>query len=93
MLHKELASQYIDERCLQTICKKAVGAKFNLTIPTAAEIGMSGDVTATASLNGTIKATASTSKDAAPSLQPPMAHVMSACLILSAFVAGSALIL
>lgn len=54
---------------------------------------MSGDATATASANGAIKATTSISTSAAPSLEPPMAHVMSACLVLSALVVGSSLIL
>jgi hypothetical protein len=72
------------------ICEKAVGDALNQTVPLQAQLSL--NATTTTNASGTTTARES-KKDGALSLQPPLAHVMSACLVLSAFVAGSSLLL
>ena len=90
---------------LQGMCKSAVGDKFNLTMPTAETIGASMNASvstskgknASATTTATSAAPASDSKkgnkDGAAVVSPPLAHIVSATVVMSVLLGGAALVL
>lgn len=77
----------------QSVCKKAIGHQFNLTVPTLSELGLNGSTTVPTSGTAASKQGATATTDAATSTRPPIAHLLSAALVFSALVAGSSLLL